>query len=80
MATFLRTNVLREVRGPDGTTLVVILAPAGLLIREKGKRTTYGPISYGALFSIGAKQEAEAARREAEAESERPRKVKRGLI
>jgi hypothetical protein len=74
MTTRLRSNVAREVRSPDGREMIVILAPSGVLIREKGKRTTYGPISYGAVFSLGAKQEAEAQRRE------RKPRVRRSVI
>lgn len=79
MPIFLRTNVTRFVRAPDGTELTVTLAPAGLLIREKGKHTTYGPISYGAIFSLGAKQEAEAIRREKETD-DKPRRVRRSVL
>ena len=78
MTTYLRSNVAREVRAPDGTELIVTLAPAGILIREKGRRTTYGPISYGAILSLGAKQEAEAARKE-KADG-KPLKVRRSVV
>ena len=78
MATELRTDVTRAVQ-TGGTEMVVTLTPAGLLIREKGKRTTYGPISYGALLSLGAKQFAEAERRAKEDDS-KPRKVRRGAL
>lgn len=78
MATFLRTNVAREVRTPDGRELILTLAPSGVLVREKGRRTTYGPISYGAILSLGAKQEAEARRREAA--KDQPVRVRRSVV
>ena len=52
--------VAREVTSRHGP-LVVTITSAGVLIRMKGKRTVYGPITYEQLFSIGAKLAASAA-------------------
>lgn len=34
--------------------LIVTLASDGVYVREKGRRTTYGPISYGVLLQKAA--------------------------
>lgn len=57
------TNLTRPVRrvvrsgyiaGRD--LLVIELRPEGLMVREKGRRLWYGPLSYGALLLQGARQ------------------------
>lgn len=49
----------RQVRGANsGREYIIELTSAGVLIREKGRRTTLGPVSYDALFSLAAKLEA----------------------
>jgi hypothetical protein len=54
-----------KVRRRDARTgLVVELSSAGLSIRESGRRITYGPISYGRIFQLGAQMYADAVLRE----------------
>lgn len=65
------------VRSASGA-LVVTLTPAGLLIREKGRRTSYGPIPYGHLLLEGARRT--AASRIAERQRGRTAKVKRSML
>ncbi len=56
--------------------LVVSLTPEGVTIREKGRRTVYGPLPYGWLRLKAAERMAEQRR----AERAKKRKVKRGLM
>lgn len=53
MATTLTRNITREVQGTRGP-LVVRMTPAGMLVREKGRRTWYGPISWQHVHDTGA--------------------------
>ena len=55
--------------------LVVSLTPEGLTMRQKGKRTTYGPLSYEWLHLQGAKLTATQHIRQT-----RRRHVSRGLL
>jgi hypothetical protein len=65
MATPLTKAVSRlELRN----NLIVTLAPDGVYVRQKGKRTSFGPLSYGALELHCARVNAEANRK--------PRKVR----
>jgi hypothetical protein len=58
--TRLTRNVKREVAGTlHGERLVIMLTGDGVTIREKGRRTTYGPLPYGWLYLQGAKQRAD---------------------
>ncbi len=57
-------TVKREVETASGTTLVVSFTPAGITTREKGKRTTYGPIPFGKIHILGAQMMADEAKRE----------------
>jgi hypothetical protein len=50
MATKLTKPVTREING-----LIVTLTAGGITTREKGRRTEYGPVSYRAVHTIGAK-------------------------
>lgn len=72
MATTLTKAVARLIER-DG--LVVTLAPEGVYVREKGKRTQYGPLAYGRLLVKAAEVNAEAIRSE-----RKSRKVTRGLL
>jgi hypothetical protein len=48
--------VTREVRVQEGNRWVSYVARftgEGIYMREKGKRTEYGPVSYGAVLSKG---------------------------
>jgi len=47
----------REVETDRGP-MAVGVSQHGLLIREKGRRTTFGPIPFTALYDLGAKYEA----------------------
>jgi hypothetical protein len=58
--TRLTRNVKREVAGSlTGERLIVMLTADGVTIREKGRRTSYGPLPYGWLYLQGAKQRAD---------------------
>lgn len=76
MPTPLRKPVVREVELEDGRTLVVTMSRAGISTREKFSRTEFGPVSYEAIESVGAKIEA----REIRKEKAREKKAGRGLI
>ena len=54
MTTLLSKPVSRVVPTRRDGPLVITLTDAGLLVREKGRRTTYGPIPYGKLLVDGA--------------------------
>jgi hypothetical protein len=57
------TTLTRSVRRRDPRTgIVVRLAPEGLFVREPGRRTEYGPISFGSLLLQGARAKVEADR------------------
>ena len=70
-------TVRREVETASGTTLVVSFTSAGITTREKGKRTTYGPIPYGKLHILGAMMLVEQRKREKK-ERQKIRKQLRG--
>jgi hypothetical protein len=55
--------------------LIITLAPEGIYVREKGRRTTYGPLAYGALKLRCAMVNAEATRA-----ARKPRRVTRNLL
>ena len=74
--TSLTRNVRRTVHGARGD-LVIELTPAGVRMKEKGRRTWYGPGSYDALLSMLAKQEAAHS---LETKRRRPRRLTRGLL
>lgn len=72
MTTKLSKPVTRLIEAED---LIVTLTPAGITVREKGRRFTYGPLSYqGLLLELG-RRTAEATRRE----KARARALTRGL-
>lgn len=61
-------TVYPHVRRETRTGEVIELRADGLYVREKGRRTWYGPISYGKLLLAGARQyveERKKARRKA---------------
>lgn len=67
--------VAREVQSRYGP-LVVTVTTAGLLVRLKGSRTKYGPITWEQVFSLGAKLAADAAL----GEKQLKRRVSRGVL
>jgi hypothetical protein len=67
--------VAREVQSRHGP-LIVTVTSAGLVVRIKGKRTSYGPITWEQVFSLGAKLTADAA----VADKQQKRRVSRGLM
>ncbi len=73
MATKLTRNVTRIVPTRRDGDLVITLTSEGLMVREKGRRISYGPIAYGKLLLDGARMHIEAIKR-AKAEA---RKAKR---
>lgn len=85
MATILSKPVAREVVS-GGKWYVVTMTHAGITIREKGKRTTFGPVSWGLIFVQGAKFAAAAHIHEREQKREerggrkRRHHVSRGLL
>jgi hypothetical protein len=56
MPTRLERPLRRVVRTRRHGELVLTLTAEGLLVRELGRRTTYGPLDYGALLLQGARQ------------------------
>lgn len=72
MATRLTKPVTRL---DERENLVITLAPEGVYVREKGRRTTYGPLSYGALKLRCAQVNADAIRQQ-----RKRRRVTRNLL
>jgi hypothetical protein len=72
MATKLTKPVSRL---DERDNLIITLAPEGVYVREKGRRTSYGPLSYGALKLRCAMVNAEATRKE-----RKTRRVSRNLL
>lgn len=67
MPTRLAKKVSRVVETRLDGPLVVTLAPEGVYVRQKGRRTVYGPIGYGKLYLDGARlYVAEVKRQKAE--------------
>jgi hypothetical protein len=56
--------VRRRVYDAHHGELVVTMRPEGIEVRLKGKRTTYGPVSYGLVFLTGARMRAEETRKQ----------------
>ena len=55
--------VRRVVPTEKSGELVVWLTPEGLRLREKGRRTWFGPISFGQLYLELVRREIEARKR-----------------
>jgi hypothetical protein len=54
-----RGAIRREVRGQRRTYTTEVTS-AGVIIREKGRRSAVGPVSWDSIYDLGAKQEAAA--------------------
>jgi hypothetical protein len=70
----IRKPVVRRVHDPKWGLLAVTLGADCVTIREYGKRTSYGPVSYGFIALQGAKLKAEERRNERAAKRRRPRR------
>lgn len=55
MATRLQRPVKRVVPTRRDGELVITLTSEGVMVRQKGRRTSYGPIPYGKLLLDGAR-------------------------
>jgi hypothetical protein len=66
----------REVTGMDGKTYIITLTAEGVMMREKNRRTQYGPLDYSFLHFKAAAQTVEADR----VRSARSKRVSRSLI
>lgn len=55
--------VRRRVFDPHHGELVVTMRPEGIEVREKGRRTTYGPVTYGFVYLTGARMRADEDRK-----------------
>jgi hypothetical protein len=53
--TRLDKKVRREANGGSYGPIIITLAPEGIYTREKGRRTTYGPISLSSIHTQGAR-------------------------
>ena len=62
--TKLTKTVRREVQLALTEPGVIELTREGIYIREKGRRTKYGPITYSHVFMLGARMKAEENIRE----------------
>lgn len=63
------------------TNIVITLTTEGIYTREKGRRTTYGPYTYGSLHLRCAEVNVAATlRQKAEGKAPRRRRVSRGLL
>ncbi len=52
--THLRKNVARETNAGSYGPIIVTLSPEGIYTREKGRRTSYGPVSFSHIHTLGA--------------------------
>ena len=52
--TRLNHKVAREAQAGSYGSVIVTLAPEGIYTREKGRRTTYGPIAFAHIHTLGA--------------------------
>ena len=62
--TRLYKKVARETQAGSYGSVIVTLAPEGIYTREKGRRTTYGPVSFSYLHTLGATLRAAAVKKE----------------
>jgi hypothetical protein len=82
--TILTKPVRREVvavglpkgKGGQPRALIVTIAREGVYVREKGRRTTFGPLSFGSLYLRCAEVQAYAIRRERAEKRKNARKSK----
>jgi hypothetical protein len=74
--TRLTKCVRREVFDSRRGTIIVTMTEAGITFRMKGKRTLYGPVSYGLAMLQGEKMAADALRKE-RAERKKMRRITR---
>lgn len=70
MTTKLTKPVSREVEG-----VIISLTSSGIYLREKGRRTTYGPLPLAWLLQKAAQMEANATM-----QARKSRRVTRGLL
>ena len=75
MAVSMDRAISREVE-IEGRTFIATFAHAGVSLREKGKRTEYGPVSWSLILLKGA----QAAAQQTIAEKTTRRRVSRGLL
>jgi hypothetical protein len=71
-----KSTVRREVRTARGQALIVTLAPEGMWVREKGRRTAF-LMPYGVAYQRAAMMAADADRRE-KAAARKARRAARG--
>ena len=62
--TRLSKQVRREAQGGSYGPIIVTLAPEGIYTREKGRRTTYGPIAFSHIHTLGASLRAAQIKKE----------------
>jgi len=62
--TRLSKQVRREAQAGSYGPIIVTLAPEGIYTREKDRRTTYGPIAFSSLHTLGASLRAAAIKKE----------------
>lgn len=72
-----KSTVRREVTTTRGEALVVTLAPEGMWVREKGRRTAY-LMPYGVAYQRAAAMAADADRRAKAADRKARRAAKAG--
>jgi hypothetical protein len=71
-------SVKREVYAPKWGDLIVSVSAAGISIREKGRRTWYGPVPFGAVMLVGARMKAESVKRDRVAAKKARRALREG--
>lgn len=72
-------KIPRLVRRLTEDDLIVTLTPDGVMLREKGRRTQYGPLPYGWLKLRAAERMAEQRRAARAGARQIRRKVRRGV-
>lgn len=76
MTTRLTKAVAREVHDPRHGLLVITYAPEGVYCRYKGRRTLYGPVTYGKILLEGARLRALADRQAKQAKKTSSRRTR----
>ena len=62
--THLSKRVRRETNAGSYGPVIVTLAPEGIYTREKGRRTTYGPIAFSHIHTLGATMRAQQVKKD----------------
>lgn len=77
--TKLTGRIKREVTDVTGNPYTIEIAAEGVYIREKGSRTTYGPVGWSLIYLKGGEMKARQHRSEQDT-NRKIRRVTRNLL